>query len=280
MGVFVDDLVDEIGGVAAFFHFDGGVGDGQRFAHTPIAGAVHPDAFASIIFQHIDGAGRGAFGFGIEGHAGPESGVEDHADGVFFDMVDDAAFGFDAGVGAESIEDEAGAFEFVFEVRSVDKDKLVVFGGEVDVLFEDFKFVAAVFVQADFADAKDGRFVEELGDDVDDFLREFCVFGFFGVDAKPGEVRQAELGRAFGFVFGQLAEVIVKAINGTAVEAGPKGWFANCGATSGDHVEVIVSDPADHVAMRFDVTHFIVLQARRRKPLWWWRQELVRWWDR
>ena len=53
------------------------------------------------------------------------------------------------------VHDQAGAFELVLEMGRVDEDELVVAGGEVHVLFEHSHFVAAVFVEADFADAED-----------------------------------------------------------------------------------------------------------------------------
>ena len=128
-GVAVDHLVDLVFGVAAFAHFESGARDGEGDADAPVAGAIHPDLVEAIDVEDIDGAGRGAFGFGVEGHARPEAGVFDDFDGVFFDVIDDAAFGFDAAVVFENVDDEACAFEFVFEVRGVDEDELVVVGG-------------------------------------------------------------------------------------------------------------------------------------------------------
>ena len=72
---------------------------------------------------------------------------------MFFDVVDDDLFRADAAVVTEGVEDESGAFEFVFEVRGVDEDELVVIGGELDVFFEDEELVAAVFIEADFANS-------------------------------------------------------------------------------------------------------------------------------
>jgi hypothetical protein len=66
---------------------------------------------------------------------------------------------------------------------------------------------------------------------------------------------QAELRGPFGFVLGQLAKIIVKTIDGAAVETSPKGGLAYGGATGSGHADVIVSDATDHVRVRFDVTH-------------------------
>jgi hypothetical protein len=66
---------------------------------------------------------------------------------------------------------------------------------------------------------------------------------------------EAKFGGAFGFVFGELEEVIVEAVSAAAVEAGPESRFANSFATSDGHGLVIVGGAADHVAVGFDVTH-------------------------
>ena len=253
--VAVDHLVDLGFGVAAFAHFEGGAGDGEGNANAPVAGAVHPDLIEAIHVEDVDGAGGGAFGFGVEGHARPEAGVFDDFDGVFFDVVDDAAFGFDAAIVFEDVDDEARAFEFVFEVRGVDEDELVVARGEVNVFFEDGDFVAGILVEADFADAENGGAFEERRDEMEDVFGEGDVFGFLRVDAEPGVVLEAEFGGAFGFVFGELEEVIVEAIRAAAIEAGPESGFANGFATGEGHGLVIVGGAADHVAVRFDVAH-------------------------
>ena len=96
---------------------------------------------------------------------------------------------------------------------------------------------------------------EELRDEGEHVVGEFHVLGFLGIDAEPGEMRQAELGGAFGFVLGELAEVVAKAGGGTAVEARPEGRFANGLAAGHGQREVIVRDAADHVGVGFDEAH-------------------------
>ena len=97
--------------------------------------------------------------------------------------------------------------------------------------------------------------VEKFRDQRDDFLGELHVLGFLGIDAEPAEMFQAELGRALRLVLGELAKIIVKAVGGTAVKAGPERRFANGFATGDGHAFVIVRDAADHVGMRLDVSH-------------------------
>lgn len=140
-------------------------------------------------------------------------------------------------------------------MRGVDEDELVVARGQIDMFFENGDFVARIFVEADFADAEDVGTFEQRGNEMEDVLGERDVFGFFGVDAKPGVVLEAKFGGALGFVFGELAEVIVESVGAAAVETGPKGGFANGFATCRRHGLVIVGGAADHVAVGFDVTH-------------------------
>ena len=53
----------------------------------------------------------------------------------------------------------------------------------------------------------------------------------------------------------QLAEVVVEAVGGFAVEAGPEGGLADRGAAGEGHGLIVVGGAAHHVAVRFDVTH-------------------------
>ena len=107
--IFEHYLVDGGGEVAAAFHFEGGLRHGEGIADAPVAGAIEPEAFAAVVFQHVDGAGGGAFGFRIERHAGPHAGIEHQADGVFFHVIDDDALRADAAVVFDGVKDEARA---------------------------------------------------------------------------------------------------------------------------------------------------------------------------
>ena len=222
---------------------------------APVAGAVEPETAGTGGLEHIDGAGWGALGVWIEGDAGPEACVEDHAEGVLFDVVDDDAGGVDAGICAEEVEDEAGAFPFVLEMGGVDEDELVVIGGEADVVFEDGELVAGVSVEADLADAEDVGAGEEGGDEGEDFAGEDEVVGFLGVDAEPGEVGEMVACGAAWLVVCELAEVVVEALGAGAVEAGPEGGLADGDAACHDHGEVVVGDAADHVGVGLYVLH-------------------------
>ena len=61
---------------------------------------------------------------------------------MFLDVVNDDAPRADATVIFQGVEDEACAFEFVFEMRRVDKDELVVAGRQVNLHFKNTQFVS------------------------------------------------------------------------------------------------------------------------------------------
>src|SRR3954468_12157577 len=66
---------------------------------------------------------------------------------------------------------------------------------------------------------------------------------------------QTKFRRAFGFVLGELTEIIVEAIYRTAIEPCPKSRFTDGLTTGGDDFYIIVSGSADHMSVGFDVTH-------------------------
>src|SRR5450432_485581 len=72
------------------------------------------------------------------------------------------------------------------------------------------------------------------------FLRKLHILGPLGIDAEPEEMFQAELGGAFWLVLGELAEIIVEAVYGTAVEARPERRLANRLATGERHAFVVI----------------------------------------
>ncbi len=164
-GISVDEVVDGVRGIAASAHLEGGVGDGEGAADAPVAGAVHPDVHEVCALNDVNRTGGGAFGFWVEGEAGPEPGIEHTAEGVFFDVVDDDTLWVHSRMRFEDVDDEVGAFEFVLEVWGMHEDELVVFNGELDVFFQDEEFVLRVLVETDLADAEHVWLFEELGDD-------------------------------------------------------------------------------------------------------------------
>ena len=129
--VFEDYIINGGGEVPTAFHFEGGFRHGEGVADTPVARTVEPEALAAEIFEHVDGAGRRAFGFRVERHASPHAGIEHQADGVFLHVINDDALGADAAVVFDDVEDEARTFQFVFQMRRVDENELIVLGGEV-----------------------------------------------------------------------------------------------------------------------------------------------------
>ena len=75
----------------------------------------------------------------------------------------------------------------------------------------------------------------------------------------------AVLRRASGFVFGELQEVVVEAIGGSAVITGPEGGLRYGGTAAGRHGDIVVRGAADHVCVGFDVSH-----GRWRLDIWDW----------
>src|SRR5262249_40391898 len=84
---------------------------------------------------------------------------------------------------------------------------------------------------------------------------ETDILSLFGVDAQPAEVLQAVLCRPLWLDLGELAEVIAKAINRAAVEAGPKRRLAHRHAAHLGQRPVVVGNPPHHVNMWVDVIH-------------------------
>ena len=174
---------------------------------------------------------------------------------MLLDVIDDHASGFHALMRAEQIDDEPRTLELVFEVRRMDENQLVVLHREVDVLLKDVEFIARIAVQADFADTEDVGFREELGDHRKHIGGEGEIFGFLGVDAEPGKMRQEKLRGARGLILRELAKIVTKAINRAAIVASPEGGFAD-GLTPGrDHRLIVVGRAADHMAVGLDVAH-------------------------
>ena len=136
--------------------------------------------------------------------------------------------------------------------------------GKLDVLLEDEGFVGGVFIEADFADAQDGGAGEKAGDFGEDFLGFAEVLGFFGIEADPGVVVDAELGGTGGFEGSEVVEVVEEAFGG-AVEAGPEGGFGD-GDDAGEGEGFVVGGGAgDHVDMRVDEEHEGLLLATERR---------------
>lgn len=173
---------------------------------------------------------------------------------MFFHVVDDDAFAVDIGV-VEGIENEAGAFEFVLEVGGVDENGLIVFFGQFHMFFENRELVFGVFVESDLADAEDGGFVDEVGDERHHLTGENGIFRFLWVDAEPAEVFDPELGSAGWFVFGELTVVVEETLGGGPVVTGPKGGFAKRFAADLGDGFVVSGGAADHVGVGFDIAH-------------------------
>ena len=93
------------------------------------------------------------------------------------------------------------------------ENQLVVLHREVDVLLEDVEFIARIAVQTDFADAEDVRLREELGDHREHIGSESEVFGFLGVDAEPGKMRQEKFRGARRLILRELAKIVTEAVN-------------------------------------------------------------------
>src|SRR4051812_37088828 len=99
-------------------------------------------------------------------------------------------------------------------MRSMNQNHLVVFGREVDMLFQDFYLIAAVLIESYFTDTQYGGLVQKFWNQFQDIVRQVDVFRFLGIDAKPAVVRQSKFGCPLWFMLCQLAEVIVKSLGG------------------------------------------------------------------
>jgi len=235
-------------------HLDHAAGDAHRVAASPVAGGVDPQPLAAVALDDVGRALRGTLGIGIQRHARPVTAVEDHLDGMLLDVIDQHPAGGDGRVG-QGVQNQPRALALVLQMRGVHQDQLIEPAGEVDLLFKDGQFVAAVFVQADLADSEHVRLVEERGDQLHDFPCERGVFRLLGVDAEPTVVGDAELGRPLRFDLGQLAEVIVKPVGAGAIEPGPESRLGHRDAAGLGHALVVVGGAADHVNVRIDVGH-------------------------
>lgn len=142
-------------------------------------------------------------------------------------MIDDDSVRGKLGAVFEDVQYEAGAFFLVFQVRGVDEDELLVFDGEVYVLFKDGEFVFGVSVESYFAYAEYARLIEEFGDERHDFSGEHGIVGFLGVDAEPRIMIHAEVCCSLGFILGELQKVVIEPLWGASVKACPEGGFAN-----------------------------------------------------
>src|SRR6267154_3098568 len=78
-------------------------------------------------------------------------------------------------------------------------------------------------------------------------------------------MRQAKFRSTLGFMFGELAKVVVETSRRTAIETSPERRLADGLATGSRHSDIIIRDPADHVRMRLNVFHkpSIVLESVR-----------------
>ena len=89
----------------------------------------------------------------------------------------------------------------------------------------------------------------------DHFARQADVLGLLGVDAQPGVVLDAVPGGPLRLELGELAEVVAKAVDAAAVEAGPERRLAHGDAAHLGQRLVVVGGPRDHVDVRVDVVH-------------------------
>jgi len=116
------DSVDRFVAVSATFHFQPRLWYRQRMAAAPVSSGVHPDEFGTIHLDNVNRSLRRDFGVRKKRHAGPEASIEYLLNSMFFDMINAA--------GGECIHDGSRTLEFVFRVRSVYQDHLIVAFGQ------------------------------------------------------------------------------------------------------------------------------------------------------
>ena len=137
----------------------------------------------------------------------------------------------------------------------MDQDLLIVLDCQFNMFHEDGSFVFGVFVQTDFADPQHVFALQELGDHLDYLARQFDVFGFFGINAKPCVMLDSILSRSSRLDIGQLVKVVAKAVHRTAIKSSPEGRFAHSDTPHFGERFVIVGCARNHVDVRIDVVH-------------------------
>jgi hypothetical protein len=75
------------------------------------------------------------------------------ADRVLLDVIDEHATAVEPAVANEHIENHPRSLVFVLQVRRVDENLLVVFHGQLQMLQEDDRLIARIFVEADLRNA-------------------------------------------------------------------------------------------------------------------------------
>ena len=171
--VLEDHMVDGFGMVPACSEFQSGDGYGKGVGGAPVAGRVHPEPLGTARFQNVGRPFGGALGVGIERHAAPESTVQDFLHGVFFNVVDQHSTGIDGRLVPYRFHDQPGSFLFVFEVWGVHEDERLVLGRDLEVFFQDAKFVFRVLVEPNLSDPQNVVFGQEIENDLD--RRDFTI---------------------------------------------------------------------------------------------------------
>ncbi len=149
----------------------------------------------------------------------------------------------------------------------MDPDKLVIFQGELDLLFEDDHLIFCIEIEADLSDAEHRRLGEKVRNKRDDFAGKRHVFSLFRIDADPAVVLDQVLGRPCGLELRDVGEVIMKRLGGGAVVARPEGRFAARNGMHARHPFVILRGAGDHVYMRFNDVHrssFLPVGVRKK----------------
>ena len=220
----------------------------------PIASAIHPNAFTAVNFHHVDGEPENIW---IQDRVSclPKTGVQNELDRMLLDMIDNDPAGLDPRVAFEHINDESRPFQFIFEMRSMNEDHLIVAGRQINMFLQNLHFVPAVLVEPNLTDPEYGWSIQKFRDDCDHFFRELYILRFFRVDAEPREMRKAEFCGALRFMFRELAKIIIKSMHRTAIETGPKCRFTDRLAASRYHIQIIVGDSTYHVTVWLDVAH-------------------------
>jgi hypothetical protein len=140
-------------------------------------------------------------------------------------------------------------------MRSVDEYRKIVVESDLHMFLENLQLRAGVFVQADFSDSKHIVFLDEIGNQRHHFAGEYRIVRLLGVDAEPAKVLDTESGGSLGFVFRELAEIVVKSIRRGAVVTRPERRFTEDFTASKSEFFVVIRRAADHVSVRFNVWH-------------------------
>ena len=118
-GIPIDEEVDRVVAVTAFTHFKGSLRHGQRSLTPQSQAQIHPDSIGAVE-SSISMARAKSISILDKESCPPRSLHREPLNGVFFDMVDEHPARNRFSV-FQNIDNQPRAFEFIFEMRRMDR---------------------------------------------------------------------------------------------------------------------------------------------------------------